>query len=111
MIAIGILATTQFSNHPLPCLPVPQVGDLALFYMTFGNMLDIHLHAVDGCELVGPSTYRDGPLRVRPERQARDSQIGGLFLQSPGIGDDEPGFFHKADRVQVIHRLGNEQAG
>ena len=73
-------------------------------------MLDVRGYSGWGCQFICTLSNCDWTLGVGSDCQAGNIQEGRFFLQPPGIGDDKPCFFNEPDRVQVIHRIGDDQS-
>ena len=54
---------------------------------------------------VGAMGHGDRALGGRPERQARNPEDRGLFLDAAGIGQDQASATHEGDEVEVAERV------
>src|SRR5262249_39811771 len=61
-------------------------------------------------DAIGPVRDGHGPLGRVSERQARNPEKGGLFLNSAGIGQHETGPADERDEVQVPERIDVDDA-
>ena len=53
----------------------------------------------------------DRSFSVRAQRQTRDTEGRGLFLQAPRIGQNDGGSSHQAEHLQIALRREHQQAG
>ena len=56
-------------------------------------------------KLVGTLLNGDWPLGIGPHGQARNTEVGGLFLNASGVGDSETTIEHKIHEADIIQRL------
>src|SRR5438045_3666272 len=90
----------QIRRDALGSLTVPQIGNpmtsAVCYFKSVKKGRRVGLH-----ELIGPFGNRYGALRVGAQCEARDSQRGGLLLDSTGVGDDCSRIGHETEERVV----------
>src|SRR5918992_4850387 len=89
---------------PLRLKRLPLVGAIDSSYEPFQRVVS------DAKQRVGAALDGDWPLGVLPEREARNSENGGLFLDPARVGDNGVGVQHQGEKTQVALRFEQSEA-
>ena len=88
VLGIGKKAPNTLGD-PLRCIPVPQIRNASCLSLAIYTIF-YFCHQVFGfTKAIGALFYCNGSFGIVSQRDARDFEIGGLFLDTTGIGDHE----------------------
>ena len=83
-------------------MAVPQVDFRILILAAGQNALNIVFKRFSGAQAIGACGDGDGPLGVGPQGQTRNTQVGGFFLDTSGVGQGKTAVEHQVHKPDVV---------
>src|SRR6186713_226371 len=93
-------------------MPIPELRDTSALSTAREDLSDTRENRgpVRSDNRVGSLIDRNGSFCTVAEREARNSERGGLFLQAAGVGEHHRGIGQQAQHLQVTLRGQNDNA-
>jgi len=107
----GSSLTHQYPRDPSRGSAVPQGGNPAHLVPARQDLVDVshQLQGVGAHESVRAHRDRDGTLGVLSHREARDTKVSRLLLDSPRVRDHEPTIVQEGDKLEVAEGIRDPQ--
>ena len=93
------------ANNTLRSITIPKLGNHAFFKTIVLGIVYESLQIIHDAQTIGTLADGNRTLRIRPQGQAGDAQIGGFFLDAPGIGDEQSTIKNQTHETAIGNRF------